>query len=168
MTDRPVVRAIEGARTSAVHLEMRDWYGVDGDDFRAWREGRSYETGPGAWWYGLVRHAVESGVAVQRARVISEPASEYIRFEYDITEHNLAAGEEVRWLPRRLASDLELPTNDFWLIDRHLVIFNLFAADGRWADPPNELSRDEDVVATCVAAFDAVWARGIPHADYRL
>jgi Family of unknown function (DUF6879) len=30
---------------------------------------------------------------------------------------NIAAGEEVRWLPRRRASDLRLPGNDFWLLD---------------------------------------------------
>lgn len=31
--------------------------------------------------------------------------------------HNVKAGEEVRWLPRRQASDLALPGNDFWLFD---------------------------------------------------
>ncbi|WP_438948653.1 DUF6879 family protein [Streptomyces atratus] len=53
------------------------------------------------------------GVRVLRARVVSEPVTEYIRFEHAITDANLRAGEEVRWLPRRRASTLALPGNDF-------------------------------------------------------
>jgi hypothetical protein len=30
---------------------------------------------------------------------------------------NAAAGEDVRWLPRRRASDLALPGTDFWVLD---------------------------------------------------
>jgi hypothetical protein len=36
------------------------------------------------------------------ARVVSEPLAPFIRYEYEITSGlNIAAGEEVRWLPRR-------------------------------------------------------------------
>ena len=166
MTEWAVVPAIESAQESAVHLEMRDAYGLEDEDFHAWRAGKPYDPTPGTWWYELVGRAVARGVKVRRARIVSEPVTEYIRFEYDITAHNLAAGEDVRWLPRRQASTIALPGNDFWLIDRELVIFNHFTGDGLWAKEPEELTREPDPVGICVSAFDEVWQRATPHGDY--
>lgn len=71
-----------------------------------------------SWWIELVSAAVSRGVDVHRACIVSEPISPYVRHEYEITSgHNVKAGEAVRWLPRRQASDLALPGNDFWLFD---------------------------------------------------
>jgi hypothetical protein len=98
---------------------------------------------------------------------VSEPVSDYIRFEHEATGGlNVAAGEEVRWLPRRLASDLCLPGNDFWLFDDRLIRFHHFSGDGDIVE--DELAVDPAVIRMCAAAFEAVWGRAIPHADYRL
>jgi hypothetical protein len=78
---------------------------------------------------------------------------------------NLAAGEQVRWLPRRNASDLALPGNDFWLFDGTAVLFNYFSGDGTAAG--TELRDEPAVVKLCAAAFEAVWDRAVPHEDYR-
>ncbi|MGW0548312.1 DUF6879 family protein [Streptomyces altiplanensis] len=40
----------------------------------------------------LVERTVALGVKVRRARVASEPVTEYIRFEHAITDANLCAG----------------------------------------------------------------------------
>jgi len=82
-----------------------------------------------------VERTVARGVAVRRARIISEPVTDYVRFEHAITASNIRAGEEVRWLGRRCASDLSLPGNDFWLIDDRLVRFNIFSGEGEAQDP---------------------------------
>ena len=79
---------------------------------------------------------------------------------------NSAAGEEVRWLPRRRASDLCLPGNDFWLFDDRLIRFHHFSGDGEIVE--DELCDDPAVIARCMTAFEAVWDRAVPHADYRL
>lgn len=39
------------------------------------------------------------GVVMRRLRVVSEPVRDYVRYEYDGTFTNVAAGEDVRWLP---------------------------------------------------------------------
>ena len=97
---------------------------------------------------------------------MSEPIAPFIRYEYDITDGtNIAAGEEVRWLPRRRASDLALPGNDFWLLDDRLIRFGYFAGDGEFLE--HELVDDPAVVKLCSSAFEAVWERAVPHADYR-
>ena len=72
--------------------------------------------------------------------------------------------EEVRWLPRRLASALTLPGNDFWLFDNRIVRFNHFTGDGASAEP--EYTEDPTVAVLCTSAFQAVWERATPHADY--
>lgn len=105
-----VREALGRARSSAVHLEMRDIYTLDDPDFADWRAGVRFDPAE-RWksWFDLVVSTVSRGVRMRRARVVSEPVSEYIKFEYDVTErHNVAAGEEVRWLPRRRAADLAL------------------------------------------------------------
>ena len=111
---------------------MRDAY-VPGDpSFIAWQGGPPYDrTQREADWHALIGGARARGVVVRRARIISEPVTPYIRFEYDVTDSmNIAAGEQVRWLPRRRASDLALPGNDFWVFDDRLVRFGHFAGDG--------------------------------------
>ncbi|MEU3290143.1 MULTISPECIES: DUF6879 family protein [Streptomyces] len=162
---------LDGARESAVHLEMRDTYRVAGetDDFRAWLETGRADTDPQSphWrpWVALVRRTVARGVRVRRARIVSEPVSDYVRYEHTGTVVNVAAGEEVRWLPRRQASDIALPGNDFWLIDGRLIRWNHFTGEG--ASAPGEVSDDHAVARLCATAFEAVWARAIPHDEYK-
>lgn len=115
----------------------------------------------------MVAEATRRGVVMRRARIISEPISDYIRYEYDGTFTNIAAGEQVRWLPRRRTGELLLPGVDFWVFDDELVIFNHFTGDGQLAEHGMELSRKSDVVERCAAAFEAVWERAIPHEQYR-
>src|SRR2546429_7589355 len=102
---------------SAVHLEMRDQYTPDDPVFLRWRAGNPDPDPVYPDWYDLVRAQTARGISFRRARVVSEPLSEFVRFEYDITAGmNIAAGERVRWLPRRQGSDPWLPGNDFWLL----------------------------------------------------
>jgi hypothetical protein len=160
---------IAGTRHSAAHLELRDTYTPNSPRFRAWRAGHREDPADRAsWWspfHSVVAEAAARGVLFRRARVISEPVTDYIRFEYDVTFSNIAAGEHVRWLPRDRASDIALPGNDFWLFDDRLVRFAHFAGDGEFRY--DELADDPAVVRLCVAAFAAVWMRGIPHAEYQ-
>jgi hypothetical protein len=150
---------------------MRDWYAVDHEAsvFDAWKRGFRHDPEDrDSWWrpwLDLVADAVARGVVMRRARIVSEPVSEYIRFEYDGTFTNIAAGERVKWLPRRQASDIALPGNDFWVFDDRLVRFNHFTGDGASAGP--SLSDDPTVVRLCSSAFEAVWERAIPHEEYK-
>jgi hypothetical protein len=93
------------ARRHAVHLEMRDSYTPDDPDWREWRDGHRFNPAQ-RWrdWFDLMRDTTSRGVRVRRARIVSEPVTDYIRFEYDVTaDHNIAAGEQVR---RRFSSSM--------------------------------------------------------------
>jgi hypothetical protein len=168
MTLPPFSELIAATTRSAVHLEMRDAYTPFDPEFQAWKQGKP-RTPPDTpdWWHNLVREHAARGIRFRRARIVSEPVSDYIRFEHEATGWlNVAAGEEVRWLPRRRASDLCLPGNDFWLFDDRLIRFHHFSGDGEIVE--DELCDDLAVIARCMAAFEAVWDRAVPHAEYRL
>ncbi|MFF1788961.1 DUF6879 family protein [Kitasatospora sp. NPDC058243] len=154
-------------RRSAVHLELRDSYAPT-ERFEAWRRGERIDwEDRGSWWHPydqLITDTVARGVAVRRARVVSEPVSAYIRWEHYVTHANVTAGEEVRWLPRRRATDIPLPGNDFWLFDDALLRVHHFSGDGAVIE--DEITEDPQTVKLCATAFEAVWERAVPHHLY--
>ena len=161
---------LRGAQHSAVHLEMRDSYSV-GDEveaFERFKKTGEVDNDPNAsfWpsWVPLVTDAISRGVVMRRARIVSEPVTDYIRYEHAITPVNLAAGELVRWLPRSQASVIALPGNDFWLIDNRLVLFHWFTGDGDWAG--HAFTGDATAVQLCASAFETVWELGTPHEKF--
>ncbi|MFD5188587.1 DUF6879 family protein [Streptomyces sp. NPDC058357] len=168
----PFAELVASCRTSAVHLETRDVYGVVDEDasFAAWAAGHRYDVDDrSSWWnsfHDTIADAVSRGVSVRRARVVSEPLSDYVRFEHSCTPQNLAAGEDVRWLPRRLASDLLVPANDLWIFDGTLARVHLFAGDGRHVK--DEMEDRPEVLKRYGEAFEGVWERAIPHAEFKV
>lgn len=166
----PFSDLIAATMNTAVHLEMRDAYTPSDPEYIAWRAGKPvsaiFEFPDRSAWYNLVQSNVARGVRFRRARIASEPLADFIRFEYEVASVlNVPAGEQVRWLPRRRASDLCLPGNDFWVFDKRLVRFSHFAGDGEFLH--DELSDDPAVVTLCASAFEAVWERAIDHEQYR-
>jgi len=160
---------IAATTISAVHLEMRDAYTPSDPDYLAWLAGKPVssvlESPDHEWWHRLVRTHVKRGVVFRRARIVSEPLADFIRYEYESTPLlNIPAGEHERWLPRRRASDLCVPGNDFWAFDGRLVLFVHFAGDGEFVE--HEISDDPATVRLCTSAFEAVWERAIDHARY--
>ncbi|MFE7359369.1 DUF6879 family protein [Streptomyces sp. NPDC057543] len=156
---------LDSAQHHALHLERCDVYAVgeEREVFEAFLRDGSVPADDSEFWGGwlpLVERTVARGVKVRRVRVVSE----YIRFEHAITDANLRAGEEVRWLPRRRASTLALPGNDFWLIDDQVVRFNVFSGDGQALEP--EHTEDLSAVKLCTEAFRSVWDLAVPHVDY--
>ncbi|QMU79694.1 hypothetical protein GXW83_32315 [Streptacidiphilus sp. PB12-B1b] len=160
------------ARFSAVHLEMRDCYGVAGEAerFARWRatgtRDAHLDAVARAGWVNTVRDMTARGVVVRRARIVSEPVTEYIKYEHAGTETNLSAGELVRWLPRRRAADIALPGTDLWMFDDEAVEFTFFSGDGEVVE--REWCTEPRIVGMVRTAFETAWERGIPHEDYKI
>jgi hypothetical protein len=162
----PFTELIAAATRSAVHLETRDAYTPDDPRFTAWLAGAPLPVPANPLWSELVRANTARGVRFRRARVVSEPLADYIRFEHAITgEVNVSAGEDVRWLPRKLAPALRVPLCDFWVLDGRVVRFGYFAGNGDFLG--DEVTEDPAAAAACSEAFEAVWELAIPHALYR-
>ena len=90
----PFSELIAATASSAVHLEMRDAYTPDDQRFLDWLAGKALPCPANPAWSQLVRTHTARGVRIRRARVVSEPLADYIRFEYAITD-------EVKSLPGR-------------------------------------------------------------------
>ncbi|WP_435173320.1 DUF6879 family protein [Actinacidiphila sp. bgisy145] len=160
---------IASATASAVHLETRDTY-YSNPRFEAWQDGHRVDWAARASWWGpfhdTIAAAVARGVLVRRARVVSEPVSDYIRWEHYVTRANVEAGEDVRWLPRSQTTGMLLPGNDFWLFDRTLARVHHFAGDG--AHVRDELADDPKLTAQLSNAFEQVWSQAVPHDEYKI
>lgn len=157
-------------RSEALHLEMRDVYAteIERDRFATWLRGDPLDPEAEAeWWrpwFEMMRRNTEIGKILRRLRIVSEPVTDYIRFEWLDAAQLVRSGEDVRWLPRRNASKLLLPGNDFWMFDRQAVAFTHFSGEGRVLD--HELTTDPDIVEACAVAFENAWKIAIPHIEY--
>lgn len=155
---------LNACQHSAVHLELRDAYAPT-ERFEAWRRGDRIDWEDRASWWDsylqTIADTVGRGVVIRRVRIVSEPVSEYIRWEHYVTRELIEAGEQVGWLPRRLTTTLALPGNDYWLFDGRLARVHHFDGDGAVVD--DEFTEDPATVKHLADAFETVWDLAVPH-----
>jgi len=147
-------------------LELRDSYKVDQDDLDAWRSGdyEALEISYNGWRDAVAAMAAE-GRTLRRVRVVSEPLSEYQQMAVRFSGSAVDAGEDLRWLPRRLTSAIALPGNDCFVLDGKIAMFNVLDGDNDRSEI--QLSVDAGVVKFCRDAFETAWSLAVPHRDYR-
>lgn len=153
---------------TAFHLEVEDTYTTpeESGPFRDFLDGRPDDYAWHGPWLKLISEVTRTGTSVTRVRVVTEPHVDYTRWGLSVAPLNIAAGEDIRWLPRHHASGLSLPPDDFWLFDDNRVVFTVFEGNGRFAGGAQTV--DPDIVARCCRVRDQVWSRAIPHAAYVL
>jgi hypothetical protein len=157
------------AKHRAFHLETRDEY-LSSSEHTAMREFLADETtDPGGEWFTpwaeLVSATTARGVAVERARIVTTPHGAYTRYLLALTPHNIAAGEDVRWLPRAEATAADATADDYWLIDDALVAYSLFDKNEWWSGVA--ATTDPVIVAYACEVRDRVWAAATPHQLYQ-
>jgi hypothetical protein len=167
ITDEEFDGLLSAIDREALHLETRDAYGtaIELPYMAKWAAG---ETDDLEWlegWCSTLRRHVGAGRSVRRARIVSEPLSDYQRWSYSIAQPMVDAGEDIRWVPRRRVSSIAVPGNDFYLFDDELVVFLIYSGDGFGTD--KIASVDPADIRLCRSSFDAVWRLAIPHRDYK-
>jgi uncharacterized protein DUF6879 len=150
----------------AFHLEVQDTYHTSEESgpFHLFLTGQRDDFTWFQPWLTLVRDATQAGRQVRRTRVVSVPHSDYTRWGLTVAEHNIAAGEDIRWLPRHVISPDELSRDDFWLFDNNLVVFTVFEPNGQFAG--GAATDDPVIVHHCRQVRDRVWPIAIPHHRY--
>ncbi|WP_371779145.1 DUF6879 family protein [Streptosporangium subroseum] len=152
---------------TAFRLEVRDRYNVPEEQagFELFLQGitadESHLMGP---WCDMIRAATSDGKRIERVRVITEPHSDYIRYEMAGDPLNLAAGEDIRYLPRDHAAVAELADHDYWLFDSRMVAWMRFDEDDRLLGA--ELVTDPAVVIQHCYWRDAARHYAVPRERY--
>lgn len=159
-------RALFLSSRRAFHLELRDAYGVEEENgpFLAWLNGEPDDYQWRTSWLTHVRDVTAKGVSVQRLRVVTEPRTDYVRWEIALDPANIEAGEDVRYLPRNLAKDIQFPDEDCWLFDDDTLVLSLFQPDGRSGG--FALANDSSLLDVYRNVRDAAWPRAVRSADY--
>ncbi|MFI9503975.1 DUF6879 family protein [Nocardia sp. NPDC052566] len=164
----PFDQLIDETQRKAFHLETHDDYRAANETvaLHAWLADETSDPA-GDWfapWAEQVRATVARGVVMQRARIVSEPHTAYTRYLLALSEYNVAAGEDVRYLPRSDADPADVGAEDFWLLDDRTVAYSVFDADGFWVGAA--VTADPELVRYATSIRDRVWAAAIPFAHY--
>jgi hypothetical protein len=157
-----------GIKKSFVHLETRDAYGTEVElpHLARWRRGEHDDLAWLDWWLEMLRGHRTAGRTCRRARVVSEPLSDYQRWTISHADVFVGAGEDIRYVSRRRLTTVALPgSGDFYVFDSALVLFLHYAGNGTNAS--FETTDDPRTVQTCSQAFEAVWDLATPARDYR-
>ncbi|WP_036501363.1 DUF6879 family protein [Nocardia violaceofusca] len=155
------------AQREAFHLEVRDNYYPD--DYPPLRRFLTGATDDFQWfepWLDHVRNTKRRGVAVNRARVVTVPHSDYTRYAKYVARLNVEAGEDIRYLSRHRIDPELLTTDDWWMFDDSVVAFTIFepGIDGRWLG--GAVTTDPQLVAYIRSVKERVWSLAVPLADY--
>lgn len=118
-----------------------------------------------SWWTGLARGNTAAGRRMARVRVITEPPSDYTRFELAHYPAMVAAGDDIQvittpegtWPPG-------LPRHDFWLFDDRDVWILDYDHTGTFLGA--ELRTDPETVTSHQRWRDAAIGQAIPVSEY--
>ncbi|MEU8891147.1 DUF6879 family protein [Streptomyces sp. NPDC048442] len=115
----------------------------------------------GPWFVNAVQQT-QTGKRIERVRLVDEPPTDNQRYLLATTPDNLAAGEDIRFMTRQAARELQLPNFDFWLFDsRVLAVFNWDDAERRM-----ELTEDPSEVLRACQARDAAWHHAVRYEEF--
>ena len=150
----------------AFHLEVQDSYHTpdEAGPFAAFLAGEPDDLVWHRPWLDLVRTVTSSGRTIDRVRVVTVPHVDYTRWGLAVAPYNIAAGEDIRWLPRHRVDAADLPADDFWMLDNDRVLFTVFEPSGRFAGGASTC--DYRIVSYCRAVRDRLWAAAVPHDRY--
>ena len=93
-----------------------------------------------------------------------EELTAFLRHELAQCEHNVAVGEDIRYLVRDEANALDLPDHDFWVFDDERVALLYFTADDRLLGA--QIVTEPAVVAAHVHWLDLATRHARPYQQY--
>jgi hypothetical protein len=151
-------QAFENAQRTIFRLETLQYYQGD-PGFDRYQAGEAWQdTDSKRHWVDLVRRRVSQGVLMQRVHVVTEPWSDYIRFE--LTQSyppNLTAGEDIRIV----TAPAPWVGPDFWMFDDQQVWLMHYDEAGALVGV-EDASASTATVRACVARKEEALAASTP------
>jgi hypothetical protein len=158
-------RTLREFRSSAWRWETQGVYcePEEQEPFRQFLAGQQPDLSFMNGWWATVEANVRAGKRYGRIRVLTEPLTDYLRFELSFTQGNIDAGEDVRVMSLDRARQLDLPTHDFWLVDDELAAVMHFGETGflyaEAVTDPAQVSRFREI-------RDQAWQDAVPFREY--
>jgi hypothetical protein len=106
-------------------------------------------------WLSMVRDAAREGRRFARVRVVDLPLSDYNRWGHVVAQHNIAAGEDIRYLTRGRAGEIGLPNYDYWLFDSRKLLCMRYDNEDRFVG--GEIIEDAGEIVRHNFWRDAAW-----------
>jgi hypothetical protein len=163
-----LAKVVLGYEHTAFRLEQRgdDYHEPEEDvPFRRFLDGEPVTvTGWNDDWAEMLRKRLARGERMTRVRVVDKPHGDYTRFLLALAAVNVPAGEDIRYLTRDQARELDLPGHDFWLIDSRRVAILRFAEDDTLVGA--EVHDDPAVVVRHCYYRDVACHYAVPYAAY--
>lgn len=122
-------------RESAFRFEQLNDYAVgpENEPFRRFLAGEPQDADWHKPWQDFVRNSLREGKTMARVHVVTEPLTDYLRFEvtcgYPLS---VEAGEDVRIIRRPVRLPVALPGHDFWIFNDNDVVIMDYDEDGRF------------------------------------
>jgi hypothetical protein len=144
---------------TAFRLEVRSRYNpsYEGESLRKFLEGEPDDLSWMQAWLRMVREATAEGRRFSRVRLVELPMSDWSRYSYALSEHNIAAGEEIRYI--ECSSAPHLPDHDYWLFDSSKLVIMRFDQTDRFIG--GELIEDPAEVVRHNYWRDAAWHKAV-------
>lgn len=153
-------------RHTAWRLETRRGYASDrsSPSWARFESGEAFGFNPDSSWHANVRAQTEAGKRFERVRLVDDPLTDGQRFLLATGLGNVAAGEDIRNLPRAEAERLRLPDYDFWLFDSKILA--RFAFDEGNTTLGVYVTEDPTEVLAACQARDAAWHHATPTTEF--
>lgn len=151
LTDAEFVAEVRDFRTSAFRLEAQLTYVLDYERpvFEDWLAGVRVPPPEVDWWAPWLRRVAgwtAEGKTIGRVRVLAEPPTAYQQWLMWAARWHVEVGEELRYISRGTAEQVELPLGeDWWLLDEERVLVLRFNGQGEAVS--RTLVTDPDVVS---------------------
>jgi hypothetical protein len=161
----------ECAAVDIFRLETLQSYGNSGEDpaLAAFESGEPHLITPAKReWTELVRDRTAAGCTMHRVHVVTEPISEYLRFELTWGyQPNVEAGERIGIVavPPGQPWPTELPERtDFWLFDHSVLYAMRYDQNNAWRS--TERVTDPAAIKVARRWRDAALRLAVPWRDY--
>lgn len=125
-------RHFENYQRSAWRFETQPTYTMPNEqkDFRSYLAGEQIPDRHNESWHKRVRSMVAAGKIIGRVRTVRQPLTDYQRYQLAWgIPGNIEAGEDIRILDLTNL-ELDLPSQDFWMLDDTVVVHLNFRPDG--------------------------------------
>jgi hypothetical protein len=147
-------------------LEVRATYApsYERKDYERFLAGEPYELPWMQDWLSMIQAATNEGRRLARVRVVDLPLSDYNRWSFVLAQHNIAAGEDIRYMTRSRAQEIGLPNHDYWLFDSHTLLQMRFDEEDRFVG--GEVIDDSASIVEHNYRRDAAWHHAVRRDEF--